>query len=121
MTAICWCGHENDEHASGLGCFAQIDPNNIKNPFCSCQEFRAEGQVAQIDAISIERRLSAGNFGFETNTTVYIHRDGKVSNHQTNPIRRQAGRISNASVIRAKRAQLALVAQAEQPAIPTRG
>lgn len=77
--------------------------------------------MKRISAISVERRLSATKYGMDTNTTVYIHRDGKVKSYNTNPIRRQAGRISNASVIRAKRAQLALVAQAEQPAIPTRG
>lgn len=70
-----------------------------------------------ITFISIERKMDADvEFGFTSNTTVRIYREGTsghfdgMGNYETNPFNAlKKGKISNASVIRAKRAQLALL------------
>lgn len=63
-----------------------------------------------IRSITITRTLRAHRFGISTEVEVYIHRNGRpVAHYEVNPILPERGRISNASVLRAKRAQLALV------------
>ena len=59
-----------------------------------------------IHCISISRNMQAATHGMYNTTNVYFHRGNKVKSYQTNPLVETYGRISNASVIRAKRAQL---------------
>lgn len=67
-----------------------------------------------IKVISIARDMQAikGHDEIWKNTTVCVHRGNKVNNYQTNPIAKK-GKISEASVIRAKNAMLKLLADSE--------
>jgi hypothetical protein len=76
---------------------------------------------SEITIIKINRTMRATRrYGFSTDTEVAIYRNsdngfvGKIYN--TNPLLDNDGRISNASVLRAKRAQLALMANDDTPA-----
>ena len=67
----------------------------------------------QITGISIHRKLRAPRFGFSRETVVYILREGtNGDSYSTNPTLDNA-KISDASVLRAKRAQMALVQNAQ--------
>lgn len=65
---------------------------------------------SKIIAISIQRNLRANKYGMDRETVVFFTRanDNESSRYTTNDIL-QRGNISDASVIRAKRAQAALM------------
>lgn len=63
----------------------------------------------KIDSICIEREINAFNFGFTTNTKVFFFRGKRMSFYQTSPLQRSRKPISDASVLRAKRAMNAIV------------
>ena len=67
----------------------------------------------KITHITIQRELRAGPYGFSRETVVYISRDGKCTRRfSTNDILKR-GNISEHSVRRAKRAQVAIVERAQ--------
>lgn len=74
----------------------------------------------RISVIVVQRQMSASEHGFTTDSNVQIYRgsgyanDWSGSSYHTNPSVRSQNRISNASVIRAKRAQIALLERAAQ-------
>lgn len=67
-----------------------------------------------IHTIIIERYMYASRTSpqMSRNTMVSVHRGGKCKNYHTEPFTQDEHGISNASVLRAKRAQLALIEQA---------
>jgi hypothetical protein len=66
-----------------------------------------------IQSITINREGRASRYGYTTNTRVYMSRKGKSSGYETTPIL-EDGKISHASVLRAKRAQLVLLEQSKE-------
>lgn len=72
--------------------------------------------ATQITAISISREMQARPGNMWKTTEVFFHRNAHVTKHETNPIVSKQRKISEASVIRAKRAQLALMERADRDA-----
>jgi len=72
----------------------------------------------KINMITIRREVSAQSSGMYQTTRVYFHRGDMFSIYQTNPIRIRDGRVSIASILRAKRAQLTILARARANQTP---